>query len=100
VPERQHQEQFGVGDESGSLAVMHSSRGQQIESGVMMLEVVPGKELLAETASILNRSETVRILRPLLHGFEVGFGEGVVVTGKSGARGDSDPGCAHGEIEA
>src|SRR3954451_7145627 len=57
---------------------------------MMVLVVVPGEELLAETARILNRAETVRVLRPILHGFEVRFGEGVVVGDVRPAMGFDD----------
>src|SRR3954447_4450411 len=46
---------------------------------MMMLVVVPGEELLAETARILNRAEAVRVFGSVFHGFEVRFGKGVVV---------------------
>ena len=44
-----------------------------------MLMVVPGKELLAETARILNGTEAIRIARPVFHGLEVRFRKGVVI---------------------
>ena len=44
-----------------------------------MLVVVPEEEVLTEAACILNRAEAIRIAGPVLHGFKLGFGEGVVV---------------------
>jgi len=40
--------------------------------------VIPGEEVLAEAAGILNGAEAIQIAGPVLHGFELGFGEGVV----------------------
>ena len=68
-----------LGDQLGSKAVMNGGRGQQIESRVVMPVVIPGKELLAEAASILNGAKPVGILRPILQGLEVGFGKWVVI---------------------
>jgi hypothetical protein len=44
---------------------------------MMMLVVVVGEELLEETAGIMKRAEALRILRPILHGFEIRLGEGL-----------------------
>ena len=68
-----------LGYQSGSKAVMNGGWGQQIEAGVVMPVVIPGEELLAEAAGILNGAKPVGILRPVLQGLEVGFGEWVVV---------------------
>jgi hypothetical protein len=46
---------------------------------MMMLVVVPGKEVLAETTGILDGTEAIRVIGPVFHGFEVRFGERIVV---------------------
>lgn len=61
------------GNDLGSFSVVHIGRCQQIESGVMVLVVVPGEELLAESAAVLNGSEAVRVAGPILERFEVRF---------------------------
>lgn len=66
-------------DKLSSLAIVDSGGSQQLEAGVMVPLVIPGEELLAETAAILNRTKAVRVFRAILHGFEVGFGERVVI---------------------
>ena len=58
---------------------MHDLRGQQPETGVMVLGVVPGEELLAEAASVFLGAKSVRELRAVLQGFELAFRKRVVV---------------------
>ena len=60
-------------DKLGSLAVVNACRCHQAQAGMVVLVVVPGKEVLAETARILNRSEAVRVSRAVLQGLEVRF---------------------------
>ena len=60
-------------DELGGLTVVDGGRGQQLQPRVMVLVVVPGKKVLTETARILDGTEAIRVLRPILHGFEVRF---------------------------
>ena len=48
-------------DELGSLAVVNGGRRQQLQSGMMVLVVVPGEKLLAETPCILDRTEAIRV---------------------------------------
>ena len=52
---------------------------QQTESGMAMLVVVPGEELLTEGATVLNGTEAVGELRSVLHGAELAFGIGIVI---------------------
>ena len=78
------------GDKLGSLTVMNRGRGQQLQAGVMVLMVVPGKQLLAETPRILDGAEAVRIVRPVLHGFEMSFREKIVVGDMGAAVGFDD----------
>lgn len=66
-------------DEFGCLAIVDCGGSQQVQRGMVMLVVVPGEEVLAETARILDRAKSIRIVRPVLHGFEVRFRERVVV---------------------
>src|SRR5580704_16179182 len=51
----------------------------------MVLRVIPAKEEQAERARILDGTETIRELRPVLHGPELGFGEWVII-GDIGTR--------------
>src|ERR1039457_628311 len=59
-----------IADVPGALGV-HDLRGQQPETGVMVLGVVPGEELLAEAASVFLGTKAVRELRAVFQGFEV-----------------------------
>jgi hypothetical protein len=66
-------------DEPGSLTVVNRGRRQQLQAGMVMLVVIPRKELLAEAAGILDGTEAIRVVGPILHGFEVSLGEWIVV---------------------
>ena len=66
-------------DEWSSLPVMHGGRRQQLQGRVMMPMVVPVEELLAETAGILDGSESVRIVGTILDGFEVSLRKRIVI---------------------
>ncbi len=46
---------------------------------VVVLVVVPGKELLARTPRILDGAEAIRVSGPVLHGLEVRFRKRVFV---------------------
>ena len=67
------------GDKLSGLAVVDGCRCHQAQAGMAVLVVVPGKEALAETARILNRSKAVRVSRAVLQSFEVRLREGIVV---------------------
>lgn len=55
-----------------------------------MLTVVAGKESLAEGASLFEAAESFREIRAIPQGFELGLGEGVIVTGVETAMGLGD----------
>ena len=59
------------GNELGRPAMVDSGRGHQIEAGMVVLVVVPGKELLAEAAGIFDRAEAVGEARTVFQGFEL-----------------------------
>ena len=65
-------------EHSGSIGValfseteMHVARSQQPEARVMMLVVVPAKEVTTEAACVLNAAEASRKVRPVLERLEV-----------------------------
>ena len=60
-------------------AVVDLGGGVQPEPAVMMVVVVPGEEFLAVRAGGLDRGEPGGEARPVLQGFELGFGVRVVV---------------------
>ena len=60
-------------DELGSLAVVNACRCHQAQAGMVVLVVIPGEEVLAKAARILDRSEAVRVSRAVLQGLEVRF---------------------------
>ena len=49
-----------------SPAVMQHFRCQQTDAAVMVLDVVPGEEVLAEAPGILDAAKAIRKLRPVL----------------------------------
>jgi len=57
----------------GSLSKVHHSRGKQAQTRVAMLVVVPGKELLAESATVLDTAEAIRELGTVLQSPELAF---------------------------
>ena len=67
-------EQQGLG-----LAEVDGRRGHQAEAGVVVLVVVPVEELLSPDSSVEQAAEAFGESRMVLHGLELGFGEGVVV---------------------
>ena len=79
-----------LGDKLGSLTVMNRGRRQQLQAGVMVLVVIPGEELQAETAGILDGAKAVGVLRAVLHGFEVSFRERIVIGDVRAAVGFDD----------
>jgi hypothetical protein len=66
-------------NDRASDAVVPHFRGEQGYAAVMMLVVVPGKELLAKGACVLDAAEAFRKLRPVLKGFELALRVRVVV---------------------
>src|SRR5260370_40926108 len=66
------------------LTQVDHGRRQHADSGVAMLEVVPGKESLAMGPAVLNAAEAVREVGTVLERPKLTFREGLVV-GKLGA---------------
>jgi len=61
-------------DKLGSLAVVNACRCHQAQAGMVVLVVVPGKEVLAEAARILNqRSSRKSAFRGLKFEVAIGF---------------------------
>ena len=58
---------------------VHVVRREQSQPDVMMLGVVPGEEVAAEAAPVLDRAEPFRKVGPVLQGLELRLGERVVV---------------------
>ena len=61
------------------LTIMHLIRGHQADPGVVMILIVPGKEFPAEAPGVLDTAEAFWEAWLVLQGFEVAFGERVVV---------------------
>src|SRR4051794_26405194 len=66
---------------------MNHGRCHQCNAGVSMLVVVPVEESLAEGAAVLNATEALGELRPVLHGFELALGKRIVIGGVGPAMG-------------
>src|SRR4051794_19267636 len=58
---------------------------EQTNADMMVLFIVPGKEIGAVSSSVLDGPEARGEGGPILHRLELGFGEGIVV-GDLGAR--------------
>jgi hypothetical protein len=63
------------------LTVMDLVWGHKADAGVVVVLVVPAEETAAETSGVLDAAEALRELRLVFEGFEVAFGERVVVGG-------------------
>src|SRR6266446_1549369 len=60
-------------------AVVDDGGGEESQGAVVVVIVVPGEEHVAEGTSVLDGPEAVWEAGPVLHGLELGFGEGIVV---------------------
>src|SRR5258705_5410085 len=58
---------------------MHIARRHQPDARMMVLVVVPGKEISRMSARVFDGSEASRKVGAILHRLEMGFGERVVV---------------------
>ena len=67
------QNSLALADDLVGPAVVKDLGREQADAAVMVLGVVPGKESLAEGACVLDRTEAVRKLGPILYGLEVAF---------------------------
>ena len=61
--------------------LVHGHRRHQPDTRVAMLAVVPGEEPLTEGAGLVEAAKPFREIRTILQRFELGLGEGVIVTG-------------------
>ena len=61
--------------------MVNDSGGKQTEPGVAMLLVIPGEEILAKSAGVLDGAETVRKAGSVFHRFELAFR----IEGRAGA---------------
>jgi len=86
---------LALGDDFIGAAIMEHFGCEQADAGVMVLDVVPGEEDLAEGAGVLDGSETIGKLGPVLQGFELAFREGIVIGDVRAAVGfgDTQVGC-------
>src|SRR5258707_7356743 len=77
--------------------VMDHSRREKSQSGMAVLVVVPGEEILREGASILEGSKTLREARSIFQSPEVAFRIRVVVGNVRATVGFGDPQIRHQE---
>jgi hypothetical protein len=73
------------------LAVMDGGWGQQAQGGVPMLVVVPVHECPGPVPSGRLGVESLREVRPILHRFELGLGEGIIIRCMRSTVGLGDP---------
>jgi hypothetical protein len=76
----------GAGGAEGLvLSIMDVGRRVKGDAGVAVGLVVPVEELLAELSGVFDAAEAVGEVGAVFEGFEVRFGEGVVVTDVGGS---------------
>jgi len=56
-------------------------RCEKADTGMVMLLIVPGEKVLTKSPGILDGAKTIREVRPILHGLELGFRIGVTGIG-------------------
>src|SRR5688572_26557597 len=61
------------------LVVMDHGWSQKPQAGVAVFVVVPGEEVQAESAAVLDRAEAIRKVGTILQGPELTFRIGIVV---------------------
>jgi len=79
IGKSRHQGDATLFGELVGVAVVHGVRGHQANAAVTMHGVVPAEEHLAVRASIFDRAEACREVRPILQGFELRFGVRIVI---------------------
>ena len=84
-------------DGLGRQTVVDHSRREKTESGVAVLVVIPGKELLGETSGILKGAKAFRETGPVLQSPEVAFRIGVVIGDMRSAVSFGDAEICHQE---
>jgi hypothetical protein len=62
---------------------------------MVVLGIVPGEECLTKGPGILNGTEPFREFGPLLHGLELRFGIGIVITDRGSRMALGDPKIGH-----
>src|SRR5450759_4551887 len=62
-----------------SGAMVDGGRSHQADSSVAVFVVVPGEELLAVSASVLDRAEAIGEVGSVLQGFELRLGVRIVI---------------------
>ena len=63
----------------GGFAVMNHGGGHQAQAGMVVFQVIPAEESLAETACIFDRPEAVREAGAVFEGAELAFRVRIVV---------------------
>src|ERR1700735_2735737 len=71
-------------------SVIHGGRDHPANAAVAMVMVVPAEELLAMSASIFDRAEAIREVRPVLQGLELRLGVRIVIRDVRAAMGLGD----------
>ena len=84
-------------DGGGRQTMVNHGRAEQAESGMAMLLVVPGEELLAEGPGVLQRPEAFRESRPVFQSPEMAFRIRVIVGNMRAAVGFGDAQIRHQE---
>jgi hypothetical protein len=69
------------------LTVVDLIGGQEADADVMVISIVPAKEVAAERPGLLDGLEALRKLWLVFQGLELRFGERVVVGGMGAGRG-------------
>ena len=69
--------------------------GEETYPRMIVLGVVPGEECLAKGPGVLDRAEPLGELGSVLHGLELRFGIGIVITDRGSRMTLGDPKIGH-----
>ena len=68
-----------AGDDLFGVSIVDGDGGEHVESRMIVVVVVPGKEFGAVDQSLVVRCESIREIGLILEGFELAFGKGIIV---------------------
>ena len=92
---RSQQHVFATFNDPGRSSIMDVLGSEKTYPRVVVLGIVPGKECLAKGPGILDRAEPLRELGSVLHGLELRFGVGIVITDRGPRMALGDPEISH-----
>src|SRR5664280_942649 len=82
-------------NDPGRSSIMDVLGGEETYPRMVVLGIVPGEERLTKGPGILNGAEPLREFGSILHGLELRFGVGIVITDRRSRMALGDPQIGH-----